>query len=439
MNRPLRRRDFMKQAGTVATGFWITGRQTGFGQERSPNAKLHVASIGVGGRGRASLDACNKENIVAVCDIDDKPLDKACKDFPNAKRYNDYRKMLEEIGKEIDAVTVGTPDHHHAPAAARAMALGKHAYVEKPLTHNVYEARVLADLAAKHKLATQMGTQGHASPKLRRVVELVQSGVLGAVREAHTWSDRPIWPQGIDRPKDTPPVPGHLHWDLWLGPAPERPYHPCYHPFKWRGWWDFGTGALGDMACHIMDPVFWALTLGAPKTVEAEGEPHHPETGPLWCIIHYEFGARGEQPPVKLTWYDGLKLPPMELTPGIEKLPKNGAIFVGEKGTLLAYDEGVSKYKLFPEEKFVDVESQVKPTLPKSPGHHAEWIEACKGGTAALSNFAYASNLTESVLLGNVAFRAGKKIEWDSANLKVTNCPEAAQLIKREYRKGWEV
>lgn len=438
MTHSIRRREFLRNAGVAGAGYWIAGRQTGFGQERSPNAKLNVASIGVGGRGRASLDACKGENIVAVCDIDDRPLDKACADFPKAKRYNDYREMLEKEAATLDAVTVGTPDHHHAPAAARAIALKKHAYVEKPLTHSVYEARTLAELAARNKVATQMGTQGHAHSKLRRVVELVRAGVLGPVREAHVWSNRPIWPQGIDRPKEVHPVPPYLHWDLFLGPAPARPYHPCYHPFKWRGWWDFGTGALGDMACHLMDPVFWALDLGAPSTVEAEGEPRHPETGPLWCIIRYEFAAKGDRPPLKLTWYDGQKLPSTDLTPGVATLPKNGAIFVGEKGNLLALEEGVQAYKLLPEGKFPDAE-QVKPSLPQSPGHHAEWIEACKGGPAALSEFGYASNLTESVLLGNVAFRAGKKLQWDSAQLKATNCPEASQFIKREYTKGWEV
>jgi predicted dehydrogenase len=434
----MNRRDFLTSTGAASTGFWIAGRQTGYGQEKSPNAKLNVASIAVGGRGRASLDACKNENIVAVCDIDDKPLDKACADFPKAKRYNDYREMLEKEAGTIDAVTVGTPDHHHAPAAARALALKKHAYVEKPLTHSIYEARTLAALAGQNKVATQMGTQGHAYPKLRRAVELVQAGVLGAVREAHVWSNRPIWPQGIERPKEQPPAPPQIHWDLFLGPAPVRPYHPCYHPFKWRGWWDFGTGALGDMACHLMDPVFWALDLGAPSTVEAEGEPLHPETGPKWCIIKYEFPAKGSRPPLRMTWYDGLKLPSIELTPGVEKLPLNGAIFVGEKGNLLAIEEGVRDYLLLPEGKFPNAE-ETKSTLPKSPGHHAEWIQACKGGPAALSEFGYASNLTEAVLLGNVAFRTGRKLEWDSAQMKATNCPEATQYIKREYRKGWEV
>jgi predicted dehydrogenase len=433
----MNRRRFLKTAG--AAGVWVAGRQAGFGQANSPNAKLNVACIGVGGRGRASLDAVKRENVVAICDIDETALDKASKDYPDARRYHDYREMIEKEAKAIDAVTVGTPDHHHAPAAARAIAQGKHAYVEKPLTHNVYEARTLAGLAAKHKVATQMGTQGHANAKLRRVVELVQAGSIGVVREAHAWSDRPIWPQGIDRPKEGPATPATLHWDLFLGPAPVRPYHPCYHPFKWRGWWDFGTGALGDMACHLMDPVFWALKLGAPTVVEAEGEPLHPETGPKWCIIRYQFPGRGEAPPVRLTWYDGLRLPPKTLTPGVDKLPTNGAIFVGEKGTLLAYDEGVRQYKLLPEADFQDVEEKVPASLPRSPGQHAEWIGACKGGAPGLSEFGYASNLTESVLLGNVAFRAGKKLEWDSANLRATNCPEASAFIRRDYRAGWEV
>ncbi len=261
--------------------------------------------------------------------------------------------------------------------------------------------------------------------------------MIGAVREVHCWTDRPIWPQGVNRPPDTPPCPPHIHWDLWLGPAPERPYHPIYHPFRWRGWWDFGTGALGDMACHCMDVLFWSLRLGAPLTVEAECDAHYAETAPKWSIIRYEFPARGDLPPVKLTWYDGGKYPPAELAEG-EKYPDNGTLFIGEKGKLLLMDPYGGSSKLLPAAQFKDF-SPPAPYIPRSPGHHAEWIQGCKTGSPTGSNFQYAAALTEMVLLGNVALRVGKKIEWDAANMKAKNCPEADQYLRREYRKGWSL
>jgi predicted dehydrogenase len=282
-----------------------------------------------------------------------------------------------------------------------------------------------------------MGNQGQSNDGARRTVELIQSGAIGPVREVHAWTDRPIWPQGIDRPSDTPPVPPDIHWDLWLGPAPERPYNPAYLPFKWRGWWDFGTGALGDMACHVLDVAFWSLKLGAPATVEAEGPPAHPESAPKWMIVHYEFLARGELPPVRLTWYDGGKRPPAELFEG-EKAEDNGSLLIGDKGTLYLPDAYGESHKLLPAAKFADFKAP-EPSLPSSPGHHAEWIAACKTGSATGSNFAYAAALTEMVLLGNVAYRAGKKLEWDSAGIKARNCPEAEPLIRGEYRHGWSL
>jgi predicted dehydrogenase len=449
----LNRREFLKNTGVAGTGFWIAGRQIGFGQEKSANARLNIACIGVGGRGRASLDFCKGENIVAVCDIDATPLDKACKDYPNAKRYIDYREMLEKEGRNIDAVTVGTPDHHHAPAAVRAMRMGKHAYVEKPMTHNIYEARLLTELAAKNNLATQMGNQGHSSDHRRRLVEAIQQGVIGKVTEVHAWTNRPIWPQAIDRPKTTPVCPENVHWDLFLGPAPERPYHPAYHPFKWRGWWDFGTGALGDMACHIMDAAFWGLNLGYPTTVATEGNPLHLETAPTWMIVRLDFPARGEMPPVKYVWYDGGKFPPQDRAQGIkldtdEKTGKavvpNGNIIVGEKGTLVVLDEQGANWKVVQDGKVVDhKEFQIEQTLPRVPGemsgHHQEWIIACKGGPKAMGDFSYSGPFTETVLIGIAAFRAGKTLDWDGPNMKARNASEADQYIKREYRKGWEV
>jgi predicted dehydrogenase len=439
----MNRRAFLK-TGAAGAGVWITGRQLGYGQEKSPNAKLNVACIGVGGRGRASLDACKGETVVAVCDIDENPLDKACKDFPGAKRFLDYRKLLDEVGKQIDAVTVGTPDHHHAPAAARAIALGKHAYVEKPLAHNLYECRKLTELAAKHNVRTQMGNQGHSLSNRRKLVETLEQGLIGNVTEVHAWTNRPIWPQGIGRPKDTPETPKNIHWDLFLGPAPERPYHGAYHPFKWRGWWDYGTVAFGDMACHIMDASYWGLKLTQPTAIEAQGDPLNDETGPKWMIVKMDFPARGEQPALKYTWYDGGKLPPADLARG-QKVNSNGNIIIGEKGTIVVLDEQGGGWKLVAKDGTVTDSKDVpaKPTYPRVPGemggHHNEWIAACKGGPKSLGDFSYSGPFTETVLIGIPAFRTGKKLEWDAAALKAKNCPEADPYIKRDYRKGWEV
>jgi predicted dehydrogenase len=447
------RREFLKNAGAASVGFWVTGRQLGFGQEKSPNAKLNVACVGAGGRGRASVDACAGENLVALCDIDDHRLADASKRYPGAKCYNDYREMLEKEAKNIDAVTVGTPDHHHAPAAVRAMRLGKHVYVEKPLTHNIYEARTLTELAAKNNLATQMGNQGHSTGSRRRLVEALQQGVIGKVTEVHAWTDRPIWPQAIDRPEEEMQVPKQIHWDLFLGPAPVRPYHKCYQPFNWRGWWDFGTGALGDMACHIMDAAFWGLKLGYPTAVETEGTPLKPESGPAWMTVKLQFPARGEMPPVHYTWYDGKKkdadgkdqanLPPAKLAKGIP-IGKNGNIIVGDKGTIVVLDDQGSNWGIAEDGKLTpNKELKIEKTLPRNPGdmggHHQEWINACKGGPKALGDFAYSGPFTETVLIGIVSFRTQKKLDWDGPNMKARNVPEAAQYVKREYRKGWEV
>jgi predicted dehydrogenase len=282
------------------------------------------------------------------------------------------------------------------------------------------------------KLATQMGNQGHSNANTRRIVEIVRSGAIGPVREVHAWTNRPIWPQGKDRPAGSDPVPDYLKWDLWLGPAPERPYHPTYQPANWRRWWDFGNGTLGDMACHVMDLAFWALDLRHPTTVEAQGPPVHPETAPPWLTVKYEFPAIGARQPVTLTWYDGDKKPEILAE---HKLPAwgMGVLFVGEKGMLMA-DYG--RRKLYPEADFKDFEPP-KPSIPKSIGHHAEWIAACKDGRPTTCNFDYSGALTEAVLLGAVAYRTGQKLEWDAANLKATNCPDAERYLRREYRKGW--
>jgi predicted dehydrogenase len=450
MARRSNRRDFFKQTALAGVGFWVAGTSNLLADSKSSLERLNIACIGVGGKGSSDTEQAGKHGtIVALCDIDDKPLDAMAQKFPKAKKYNDFRKMFDEIAKDIDAVTVSTPDHTHAPASMMAMKLGKHVYCQKPLTHDVYEARAMRETAAKYKVATQMGNQGTAENGLRRAVEIIQAGAIGPVREAHVWTNRPIWPQApkvTTRPKDTPPVPPHVHWDEFLGPAPERPYSPAYHPFAWRGWWDFGTGALGDMACHTANMAFMALKLGYPTSVVAECDEINPETYPGWAVIHYQFPARGDMPPVKLTWYEGKRdghkvLPPPELTRG-QKVSDSGSLLVGDKGILYSPNDYGASYTLLPEKDFKDYEGPAE-LLPRNgrgdDGMKIEWIAAIKGGPPAMSNFDYAGLLTETVLLGNVAMRVGKKLEWDGPKLKATNCPEADQFIRREYRKGWSL
>jgi predicted dehydrogenase len=409
------------------------------------NERLNVACIGVGGKGAGEVRdiAETGSNIVALCDVDEERGARMFKQFPMAKRYNDFRVMLEQQ-KDIDAVTVSTPDHTHAPASVMAMKLGKHVYCQKPLTHSIYEARVMAETAAKTKVATQMGNQAHAGEPIRRGVELVRAGVIGPVHEVHTWTNRPIWPQGIAGRLPPQPVPPTLDWDLWLGPAPERDYNAGYVPFNWRGWWDFGTGALGDMACHIMDMPYWALELGAPTSVEAVSEGNTAESPPWWATITYEFPARGQQPPVKFIWYDGHKgadhkaapqnFPPDDVLAG-ENPRRWDVALIGEKGKMY-FNRSNTNWVITPESALAGF-SQPEKTLPRVASEDAEWVAACKGGPAALSNFSYAGPFTEMVLLGNVAVRTGKKVLWDAANMKCPNAPEADQYLKREYRKGW--
>lgn len=426
----LNRRQMLRQSALAGIGVWTATRIRGGEAARSPNEKLNIAGIGVGGQGGWDINQCASQNIVALCDVDDRRAAGSFAKFPQAKRYRDFRKMLDEMHQQIDAVVVGTPDHTHAAPSVMAMNLGKHCYCEKPLAHCVDEVRAMIETAQKNKVATQMGTQIHAGANYRRVVELVQSGAIGPVAEVHVW--HPVAYGGGDRPSDTPPVPPELDWDLWLGPAPLRPYHPSYLPGVWRSWRDFGTGGLGDFGCHYMDLPFWALKLRHPVSVETEGPPVHPERTSPGLIVRYEFPARGDLPPVKMMWYDGGKRPSFLAE---RKIPQWGAavLFIGQKGMLIA-DYG--KHQLLPEAEYADFQ-RPEPTIPDSIGHHAEWIRACKTGEPTTCNFDYSGTLAEAVMLGNVSYYLGRKLDWDAARMKCADCPEADALLRKTYREGW--
>jgi predicted dehydrogenase len=430
---PLNRRQFAGSAAAVAAGAWsgvVRAATNG-----SPNEKLRIACIGTQNQAGFSIGNCRSQEIVALCDADSDYLDRRGAEFPKAARYRDFRKLLEAEAPRIDAVVVATPDHIHAPAAAMALRLGKHVYCEKPLTHTVAEARLLATLAKEKNLATQMGTQVHATENYRRVVELVKGGAIGPVKETHVWCGKG-WSDGrFDSGHATPKG---LDWDLWLGPAKERPFSSNIHPANWRRFWEYGTGTLGDMGCHVLDLAFWALDLKHPTSVAAEGPALHADGAPAWVAVTWEFPARGELPPVSLTWHDGAKRPPL-----LAKLKADGGpdlakwglgvAFVGERGVLVA-DYG--RRLLLPEEKFKDFKPPAK-SIAASVGHHEEWFRACKSGSPTTCNFGYSGALSETVLLGTVAYRAGKKLDWDGAALKATNCPAADAIINKEYRRGW--
>ncbi len=434
-SKPLSRRQFLRCSAFALTTAALAG--TAFARARarpmSLGDKLNIAIIGAGGRGGANLGEVKSENIVALCDVNEENLNAAAAKHPQARKYVDFRKLYDQ-SKDIDAVVVSTPEHTHAFAVLPALKLGKHVYCEKPLAHNVWEARLLAEAAVKAKVATQMGTQIHATDNYRRVVELIQTGAIGPVREVHVWVSR-AWGDG-DRPTDCPPVPPHLHWDLWLGPAPERPFHPSYisgQP-RWYKYWDFGGGTLPDLGSHWNDLAFWALKLRHPLTIEAHGPPLNPETAPASYHITYEYGARGDLPPVKHTWYQGVDKPALHTE---KKIPEwgNGVLFIGDDGMLLA---DYQKHKLLPEEKFAGFK-RPEPFIPNSIGHWKEWIQACKTGQPTTCNFDYSGALTEANQLGNVAYRTGKKIEWDAVKLAAKNCPEAARYVRGDYRKGWKL
>jgi len=468
-SKKISRRKFLGSTAAAVSAFTIVPRHVlGGAGYTPPSEKLNVAGVGVGGMGAGNIakiagmeadehDNLTKvregENIVALCDVDTELAAGIFNVFPKAKKYTDFRKMLEKQ-KDIDAVVIATPDHTHAVIAMMAMKMGKHVYCQKPLTRTVYEARMLTQTAREQKVATQMGNQGNSAEGVRLICEWIWDGAIGPVHEVHAWTDRPVWPQGISRPKETPPVPTSLDWDLWLGPAPLRPYHPTYHPFSWRAWWDFGTGALGDMACHILDPVFSALKLKYPINVEASCSTYvalgkmwekeeNIESFPRASVVHYTFGAREGMPPVKLHWYDGGMMPqrPEEFETR-RNFPDNGALFVGEKGLLLSRTYGESP-RIVPESKMKEYKRPPK-TLERveggGDGHEQNWIRACKGRKPAGSNFDYSGPMTESVVMGNLAIRyPNQKLEWDGEKMEVTNFPEANQLVNPPYRQGWSL
>ena len=457
-NEMLNRRRFLRQS--ILAGSLAAMSAPAFLRGANLNSRVDIAVIGAGGKGSSDTDDAAKAggNIVALCDVDMGTLNKRGEKYPSARKFQDYRKLFSEMGKSFDAVIVATPDHHHAYAAAMAMRMGKHAFVQKPLTHSVWEARLLRRLAKENKIATQMGNQGSAGPGLRRAVEVIQKGLIGQVRELHVWSNRPIWPQGQVRPAGEIPVPDTLDWDVWIGPAPMRPYNKGYHPFAWRGIQDFGTGALGDMACHTVNMPFRALKLGYPSSVEAKSTGINAESWPLSSQIRFEFPRRAGLVPCSFTWYDGKPGAPETFRPSKDitadiiampkfkgELPGSGCLLIGDKGRLFAADDYGATFslRLKDEKEMVSADSHpavqaIPVNFPKSPGHYVEWIEACKGGSPAYSNFEIAAYLTEIILLGCVSMRAGKKLEWDGPKMKAKNI-DVAHLVKRDYRKGWEI
>jgi predicted dehydrogenase len=443
---PITRRRFVQGAALAGAGVLSA---PAFVHSRSPGSKLHVAVIGCGGRGAANLHEVLGENVVALCDVDENNLDHAATRAPRAKKFRDFRKLYDTLkDSEFDAVVVSTTEHTHAFATLPALRRKKHVYCEKPLTHNVREARLITLAAKKAGVATQMGTQIHATGNYRRVVELIRADAVGPVREVHVWVSRAWGRQSADdarrhhdivavreRPKEAAPVPHRLAWDLWLGPAPARPFHPVYVPGpKWYRWWDFGNGTMSDLGSHWIDLPFWALELDAPRTVEASGPPPHPEIAPASMTAVYQYGAHGKRPALKLTWYQGAVKPALWRD---GKIPKwsSGVLFVGDKGMLLA-DYG--RHVLLPEKEFADFQRPPQ-SIPESIGHHAEWIHACKTGAPTTCPFSYSGLLTEANHLGNVAYRAGKQLEWDTRQLRIPNASGAERFLGREYRKGWEL
>jgi predicted dehydrogenase len=448
------RRKFLSASAAAAAGVMVVPRHVigATQKKKAPSDTVNIGCVGVGGMGFSDTRGVRSENIVALCDVDDEmvakllrsdevePKEKAM--YEKAAKYRDFRRMLEKE-KGIDAITVTVPDHNHAVIAMAAIKLGKHVYVQKPLTHTIKEARMLTQAAKQANVITQMGNQGHSKEGARLICEWIWDGAIGNVFEVHTWTNRPIWPQGIDAPKEIPSVPSTLEWDVWLGPAPFRPYHPAYHPFAWRGFWDFGTGALGDMGAHILDQPFWALKLGYPTSVQASSTPFTKDCYPWAEVVTYEFPARGSMGPVKLTWWDGGLTPPrpVELEDGRMMGDEGGGVlFRGDKGLLMCSVYGENP-RLIPESRMQDYKRPEK-TIPRSPGIREEWIEAIKKGTKSTTDFSYSGPLTEVMLLANVAVRLkdkNMKLLWDGEKMEFTNLPEANQFLHFDYRPGWSL
>ena len=448
-NNIISRRKFIQYSTLAASAITIVPRHVLGGPGYvAPSDKLNIGCVGVGGKGRVDVSGVSSENIIALCDVDEKRATAAKNRFdknaydahPDARKYKDFREMLEKES-DLDAVTISTPDHTHAAITMAAMKKGKHVYTQKPLTRTVAESRNITEFAKEAGIASQMGNQGHANEGPRILNELIWEGAIGNVKEVHCWTDRPIWPQGIENRPGEQPVPDTLDWDLWLGPASYRPYHSDYVPFSWRGWWDFGCGALGDMGCHIMDYPFWALELTYPSAIEGYSTKVYKETAPQASIITYQFNSGLDQSPVQLIWYDGGLKPniPKGLQSELRLWQKgSGVLFIGEEGELVY---GHHRPKPFLVRKGKEYEYDLpKQQIPRSEGHYIEWINECKGNEQrAMSNFDYAGPLNEAVLLGNVALRTGSKIEWDAKNMRITNIPEANQFLDDQCRKGWEL
>jgi predicted dehydrogenase len=438
----LDRREMLRRTALIGFGVCSAGPFLARPRVEAANEKLSIAIVGAGGRGWDNLNGVQGENIVALCDVDDRSAAKAYEAFPKAARFRDYRKMFDTMHAGIDAVVCSTPDHMHAPVCLAAMRLGKHVYCEKPLTWSIEEARLMASTATEQRVRTQMGTQGMAGNNARAGVEVIRSGVLGEVSELHVWTDRAAgwWPQGVERPAEAEAPPKELDWDLWLGVAPKRPYHSSYAPFRWRGWQDFGTGAVGDMGIHNAAMAIVGLELNAPTVVEiVETSSVMKDTFPAWSKLRFQFERREGHVPITMYWYDGGKRPSAELIDGGE-LANNGAIVVGSKGTLYSIEWTGGDWRLLPAEKFRDF-TKPTPSLARAPNenHYDEWIQAAKGGAPAFCAFeTFGSKLTEIMLVGNLALRTGKRIDWDSEKMEARGCPEAEPYIRRRYRDGWD-
>lgn len=444
------RRDFLKVSALASAAAYVTGCAAAESRLVPPTRKIRIGVIGGGGKGESDMKAVAHEDIVAICDVDWKNAEAAFKHRPYARRYYDWREMLDQ--EELDAVTISTPDHSHAPPALAAMEKGLHVYCQKPLTHTVEEARLMAESAARNGVVTQMGNQGTGMDKFREAVEVIRAGAIGKVHRVHVWTDRPIWAQGVERPPEIDPIPAHLRWDLFLGAAPYRPYNGKYCPFSWRGWWDYGTGALGDMACHIMNLPYLALSLGAPESVIPEKVVGlTSESAPKGSVVRYRFPARSGWPECELMWYDGESRPPEGLLPEGVKLSSGGSILEGDDGVLYSPDDYGRVYHLFPEEKFA-VYRPPAPNLPRvaipadlkdqrgdGDKIHLEWLDAIRNGGITSSGFHHAGPFTETILLGNVAVRLGREVKWDASRLRAIDAPEADVLIAKDYARGFHL